>query len=272
MFVEQHGRAPADDRELSGFLARSSRPAASTVAGYDLTFSPVKSVSALWAIAPREVSELIAETHHDAVADTISWLEKQRLLHPPRQRRARAGRDHRVPRGRVHPPRLARRRPGSAHPCRGLEQGLRPGRHLAGPGRAGAVQEQGRRVRAVQHPPGGPAHRAARRPVRRPRTLGRQAAGPRDRRPRPRAAAFLVVAAGGHRARVGRAPDPVPGRARTPADLGRGPRPGPAGHARDPGGQARPARTGRATRHLARGRRHRARRRSRPSTASCRTR
>ena len=40
MFVEQHGRQPADDRELSGFLARSSRPAASTVAGYDLTFSP----------------------------------------------------------------------------------------------------------------------------------------------------------------------------------------------------------------------------------------
>ena len=30
MFVEQHGRAPADERELSGFLARSSRPAAST--------------------------------------------------------------------------------------------------------------------------------------------------------------------------------------------------------------------------------------------------
>ena len=57
MFTAQHGRAPGDERELSGFLARSSRPAASTVAGYDLTFSPVKSVSALWAIAPREVSE-----------------------------------------------------------------------------------------------------------------------------------------------------------------------------------------------------------------------
>ncbi|MBE7188195.1 MobF family relaxase [Jatrophihabitans endophyticus] len=76
MFAEQHGRAPSDEREMSGFLARSSRPQAATVAGYDLTFSPVKSVSALWAIAPREVSELIAETHHDAVADTISWLEK----------------------------------------------------------------------------------------------------------------------------------------------------------------------------------------------------
>jgi hypothetical protein len=33
------------------------------VAGYDLTFSPVKSVSALWAIAPKEVSELIAQAH-----------------------------------------------------------------------------------------------------------------------------------------------------------------------------------------------------------------
>lgn len=43
MFAETHGRAPADARELSGFLARASRPASMAVAGYDLTFSPVKS-------------------------------------------------------------------------------------------------------------------------------------------------------------------------------------------------------------------------------------
>lgn len=84
MFSEQHDRPPADDRELSGFLARSSRPQASTVAGYDLTFSPVKNVSALWAIAPREVSELIADTHHDAVADTIRWLEKHAVAAEPK--------------------------------------------------------------------------------------------------------------------------------------------------------------------------------------------
>jgi conjugative relaxase-like TrwC/TraI family protein len=76
MFTELHGRPPSDGRELSGFLARASRPAPVAVAGYDLTFSPVKSVSALWAIAPRDVSELIAQAHQDAVADTIGWLEK----------------------------------------------------------------------------------------------------------------------------------------------------------------------------------------------------
>ena len=52
MFREEYGRDPLDDRERSGFLARISRQATTAVAGYDLTFSPVKSVSALWAIAP----------------------------------------------------------------------------------------------------------------------------------------------------------------------------------------------------------------------------
>ncbi|MDT4964155.1 MAG: hypothetical protein QOF87_3802, partial [Pseudonocardiales bacterium] len=45
MFIEQFGREPADARELSGHLNRISRQATTAVAGYDLTFSPVKSVS-----------------------------------------------------------------------------------------------------------------------------------------------------------------------------------------------------------------------------------
>ena len=75
MFVETYGREPADARELSGHLARISRQATTAVAGYDLTFSPVKSVSTLWAIAPREVARIIEQAHHDAVADTLTWLE-----------------------------------------------------------------------------------------------------------------------------------------------------------------------------------------------------
>jgi hypothetical protein len=77
MFSETFGRAAADARELSGFIARISRQATTAVAGYDLTFSPVKSVSALWAIAPREIAEQIEAAHHDAVADTLAWLETQ---------------------------------------------------------------------------------------------------------------------------------------------------------------------------------------------------
>ncbi|MGY5884164.1 MobF family relaxase [Modestobacter lacusdianchii] len=75
MFAEAYGRAPRDARELSGFLARVSRPATTAVAGYDLTFSPVKSVSALWALAPREVAEQIEAAHAAAVADALGWLE-----------------------------------------------------------------------------------------------------------------------------------------------------------------------------------------------------
>ena len=75
MFVETYGREPIEARELSGHVARISRQATTAVAGYDLTFSPVKSVSTLWAIAPGQISEVIEQCHRDAVADTLSWIE-----------------------------------------------------------------------------------------------------------------------------------------------------------------------------------------------------
>ncbi|QFS91929.1 ATP-dependent RecD-like DNA helicase [Mycobacterium sp. THAF192] len=75
MFAEQFGRDPADDRELSGFVARATRARTTAVAGYDLTFSPVKSISALWAIAPPEIAEQIEAAHEAAVADVLEWLQ-----------------------------------------------------------------------------------------------------------------------------------------------------------------------------------------------------
>jgi DNA primase catalytic core len=76
MFTDWHGHPPADSRELFGFIARSSRKARTAVAGYDLTFSPVKSVSALWALAPPEVAAQIQQAHQGAVASTLGWLER----------------------------------------------------------------------------------------------------------------------------------------------------------------------------------------------------
>ena len=87
MFVETYGRDPIDARELSGHLARISRQATTAVAGYDFTFSPVKSVSTLWAIAPRQISEVIEQCHRDAVADTLRWIED----HAAYTRRGRNG-------------------------------------------------------------------------------------------------------------------------------------------------------------------------------------
>jgi len=76
MFTETYGRAPLNTRELSGHLARISRQSTTAVAGYDLTFSPVKSVSTLWAIAPPEIAAVIEQAHDDAVRDVVGWLEE----------------------------------------------------------------------------------------------------------------------------------------------------------------------------------------------------
>jgi conjugative relaxase-like TrwC/TraI family protein len=46
------------------------------VAGYDLVFTPVKSVSLLWALGDPTVRDAVLESHHAAVADTLGWLEE----------------------------------------------------------------------------------------------------------------------------------------------------------------------------------------------------
>jgi conjugative relaxase-like TrwC/TraI family protein len=46
------------------------------VAGFDLTFSVPKSVSAVWAIADAATQELIVQTHQGAVADALAWAER----------------------------------------------------------------------------------------------------------------------------------------------------------------------------------------------------
>ncbi len=75
LLAQKYGRPSVGERELSGFIARGSRQSTTAVAGYDLTFSPVKSVSTLWAVAPREVSAEIEAAHLAAVADVIGWLD-----------------------------------------------------------------------------------------------------------------------------------------------------------------------------------------------------
>src|SRR5690606_20643681 len=76
-FEQRHGRAPVDEAELTRFVARASRPAQVPVAGFDLTFSPVKSVSALWALAPAEVARQVEAAHQDAVRSTLAMLETE---------------------------------------------------------------------------------------------------------------------------------------------------------------------------------------------------
>lgn len=76
VFTAHYQRPPKDSRELSGFIARNTRAATTAVAGYDLTFTPVKSISTVWALAPRALSEQIEALHHEAIAETLRWAEQ----------------------------------------------------------------------------------------------------------------------------------------------------------------------------------------------------
>ena len=79
MFRAEHDRDPKDARELSGAIAKLTRSRTTAVAGYDLTFSPVKSVSTLWAVAPPEVAAQVELAHNEAVADALAFIEKHAL-------------------------------------------------------------------------------------------------------------------------------------------------------------------------------------------------
>jgi conjugative relaxase-like TrwC/TraI family protein len=79
-FRKQHGRDPIDAREIAATIAKQSRPRTQTVAGYDLTFSPVKSVSTLWAVADPKVAAQIEAAHQAAVQDALGFVERHALF------------------------------------------------------------------------------------------------------------------------------------------------------------------------------------------------
>ncbi|KNX35955.1 MobF family relaxase [Luteipulveratus halotolerans] len=78
-FRAEHGRDPLDARELAATIAKHSRPKTQAVAGYDLTFSPVKSVSTLWAIADPSTAARIERAHQAAVKDALTFIEEHAL-------------------------------------------------------------------------------------------------------------------------------------------------------------------------------------------------
>jgi conjugative relaxase-like TrwC/TraI family protein len=79
-FLAEHSREPIDARVLAGQIAKDSRPRTQTVAGYDLTFSPVKSVSTLWAVADPAVAAVIERAHQAAVKDALAFIEEHALF------------------------------------------------------------------------------------------------------------------------------------------------------------------------------------------------
>jgi conjugative relaxase-like TrwC/TraI family protein len=79
-FRTEHCRDPTDAREIAATIAKLSRPRSQTVAGYDLTFSPVKSVSTLWAVAEPQIAAQIERAHQAAVRDALGFIERDALF------------------------------------------------------------------------------------------------------------------------------------------------------------------------------------------------
>ncbi|HEY3408918.1 MAG TPA: MobF family relaxase [Propionicimonas sp.] len=78
-FVREFGRPPASERELLGAIVRWSKAAPVTVAGFDLSFSPSKSVSALWALADPQLAAMIERCHQAAVRASLDYIEHHAL-------------------------------------------------------------------------------------------------------------------------------------------------------------------------------------------------
>ncbi|RRQ12022.1 TraA protein [Corynebacterium bovis] len=75
-FADAHdGQAPADGREVISWVNRLQDSTPQAVSGFDLTFSPVKSVSVLWGLADEHTANVIAAAHHDAVAHALDWVQ-----------------------------------------------------------------------------------------------------------------------------------------------------------------------------------------------------
>lgn len=74
-FRELHGRNPVTHEELGKFITQQMHPASQAVAGFDMVFSPPKSVSYLWGVGGDEVRRAIETAHYEAIESTMEYLE-----------------------------------------------------------------------------------------------------------------------------------------------------------------------------------------------------
>ncbi len=80
LFRETQHRDPAGDGELKGFVARVAKPPRQPVAGVDLVFTPVKSVSVLWALGDERVRAQVEQAHEAAWRRAFAYVEQHAAL------------------------------------------------------------------------------------------------------------------------------------------------------------------------------------------------
>ncbi|WP_237234487.1 MobF family relaxase [Rothia nasisuis] len=76
LFREEHLREPRSKEELRRWMGQQSKPKQQTITGFDLVFTPPKSVSIAWGLGDETLRKGIESAHEKAVQDVVSYLEQ----------------------------------------------------------------------------------------------------------------------------------------------------------------------------------------------------
>ena len=79
MFRDERGIEPSN-AQLVQFVAQNSKAPQKAVAGYDLVFTPPKSVSIAWGLGDEQLRRGIESAHERAIQDVIRHLEKNVIM------------------------------------------------------------------------------------------------------------------------------------------------------------------------------------------------
>lgn len=74
------GSGTVTDADIATWLAKRGQQPRRAVAGYDLVFTPSKSISVLWGLGDPATREAITKAHTDAWQDTLAWIEAEGAL------------------------------------------------------------------------------------------------------------------------------------------------------------------------------------------------
>lgn len=79
MFRDERGIEPSN-AQLAQFVAENSKAHQKAVAGFDLVFTPPKSVSIAWGLGDKQLRQGIESAHERAIQDVIRHLEKNVVM------------------------------------------------------------------------------------------------------------------------------------------------------------------------------------------------
>ncbi|TVS26983.1 hypothetical protein EKI59_09805 [Corynebacterium sanguinis] len=79
-YAEATGNVDAGAREVLAWLNEEKNKVRQPVSGMDLTFSPAKSVSVVWALADDDTRKAIQDIHERSVSDALAYVEDNLLF------------------------------------------------------------------------------------------------------------------------------------------------------------------------------------------------